>query len=437
MSKNIYVLDTSLVLSEGRKALYAFKEHDVVIPVSVIKELNKKRYDPFLGESARLVISEISALMMKGNIATGVELGPEFGLFRVEMNHIDFAVLGDKITSLDNVSMRVLSVALNLQKDPENKDSVVIIVSKDIELKIAATSLGLGTTDLDDKHGRESDKFIRDLQEILITSEEMNKFHSTGIVNLDVEVPINVGCILTTTDGASGLAISKGSWKFKKITGDQAVTGKTGRSAEQKVLVDQLMDDSVGVVSVSGNAGSGKSFLMLAGALELVNDSTNEYNKIVIFRPVNPVGGKHQDLGFLPGTAEEKFEPHTVAIYDTLGTMMNKIDVDSVKRKGIIEFAPVAHVRGRTLSNCIVIVDEAQNLEAATLVTLISRLGINSRIFIGWDTAQRDAQFIGKYDGIFKIVRKLHGNPLFSHVSLKKSERSAVSKLVASLLEEM
>jgi PhoH-like ATPase len=176
---------------------------------------------------------------------------------------------------------------------------------------------------------------------------------------------------------------------------------------------------------------------MLNAALNLVRDGRNKYEKIVVFRPVNPVGGQHQDLGFLPGTLDEKLAPHAQAIYDTLGTIVGSQEAERIKRNGIIEFASISHVRGRTLANCIVICDELQNVEASTILTLISRLGVNARVFLGWDTAQRDAQYIGKYDGIYRIVKNLYGHPLFAHVNFRTSQRSKISAMVSGLLDEM
>lgn len=437
MLKNIYVLDASVVLSDGRRALYAFGTNDVVIPIAVIKELTRKRFDPILGDTAKAVITEISGLMSRGDISKGVSLGDGHGEFRIEMNHVDKTKLPKALKNQPTNEVRTLAVAMNLKAELDPNGYKVILVTKDLELKITALSVNVEVADLEDTDGRSADKYIKNLENILISDEEMRAFHASGHVQLDNDIPVNVGCILKTTSGASGLAISKGAWKFVKVTGDETVYNKVGRSAEQKILINQLKDESVGVVSVSGNAGSGKSFLMLAAALELVNDSRNEYNKIVIFRPINPVGGQHQDLGFLPGTMEEKLAPHTMAVYDTFGTMMSQVEVAALKRKNIVEFGSIAHVRGRTLANCIVILDELQNVESSTIITLLSRLGTNARVFVGWDVAQRDASFIGKYDGIFKVVRKLHGNKLFAHVTLKKSERSAISDMVAGLLDDL
>lgn len=436
MTNKTYVLDTSAILSEGRKALYAFGENNVVIPLIVVRELQKKRHDPDLGHIARSVLRELLSIMKRGSIREGISLGKGYGNLRIEFNHIETSGLPDTIKETLNNDLRILAVASNLNNEFKSKGSSheVVLVTKDIELRIYALTVGLTCEDLQDEDDPETDKFIRSLQEFDVSDEEIAALYHHKQIKLPLEVPINTGVILHGT-GGSALVISKAEYTFKLVE-KRTVHKSEGKSAEQKILVDLLMDEKVGVVSTSGTAGSGKSYLMLAAALDLVENSGNDYQKIVIFRPVNPAGGKHQDLGYLPGDVNEKLAPHAQAVWDTLGTIVSAAEVERIKRKGIIEIASISHVRGRTLANCIVIADEIQNLEAPTIVTLISRLGVNARMFIGWDTAQRDAQFIGKYDGIYKVVKKLHGNKLFAHVTLKKSERSPISAMVANLLED-
>lgn len=437
MTNKTYVLDTSAILSEGRNTLYSFEKNDVVIPLIVIRELQKKRHDGDLGHVARSVLREILSVMKRGDIQKGVSLGEQYGNLRIEFNHIETSGLPETIKETLNNDVRILAVAANLNKEAKEKgEGEVVLITKDIELRIYALTVGLACEDLQDEDDPATDKFIRSVQQYDVDDAEIDALYAHKAIKLPLEVPNNTGVILVgTSTGKSALAIAKSGYEFKLVE-KRVVQKSEGKSAEQKILLDLLMDEKVGVVSTSGTAGSGKSYLMLAAALDLVRNSGNDYQKIVIFRPVNPAGGQHQDLGFLPGDINEKLAPHAQAVWDTLGTIVPAAEVERIKREGIIEIASISHVRGRTLANCCVILDESQNLESSTIVTLISRLGVNSRMFIGWDTAQRDAQFIGKYDGIYKVVKKLHGHKLFGHVTLKKSERSAISAMVANLLED-
>lgn len=427
-----FVLDTSVILAEGKKTLYSFGKNNVVLPIVVIRELQLKRHDPELGYVARSVLREILLLMKKGDIRDGISLGNSYGELRVEINHIDTSNLSDAIASRSNNDARILAVSKALNSE---LDGTVILVTRDIELQILARIENVTCEDLSENKSS-ADEYIASLKTFDVSSEDIDSLFDKNVVTLDIDVPVNTGVILKSYNGQSALAVSKTQWHFELIK-DLRLGSYTGRSAEQKILIKHLTDESVGVVSVSGTAGSGKSFLMLAAALELVNDKRTPYEKIVVFRPINAVGGSTQELGYLPGDVNEKLAPHAQAVYDTLGTIVSSAEVERIKRSGTLEIGSIAHVRGRTLSNCIVILDELQNVEASTILTLISRLGVNARVFIGWDTNQKDSKYIGKYDGIYKVVRKLYGHKLFAHVTLKKSERSAISEMVSGLLEDI
>jgi PhoH-like ATPase len=423
------VLDTSVLLSTGKAALYSFGENDVVLPLVVVSELESKRNDPEVGLSARSVLRALDDLQSEGDFRKGVSLGEGYGTFRVEVNHVSNTP--KELAGRVNNDARIITVAYNLAKEIED----VVLVSNDRALKILAGAVGLKTTSISNKLD-DTDDLIHAVKLIEVAPSVIDEIYEKGYVKLQDTIPLNTGVMLTAATG-SALAVAKPDWKFELIQGDLQVGSYKGRSREQKIAVNHLMNENIGVVSLSGTAGSGKSFWMLNAALNLVRDSRTPYEKIVIFRPVNPVGGQHQDLGFLPGTLDEKLAPHIQAVYDTLGTIVGTAEVERIKRSGLIEFASISHVRGRTLANCIVICDELQNVEATTILTLISRLGVNARVFIGWDTAQRDAQYIGKYDGVYKVVKKLFGHKLFAHVNFRKSERSAISEMVSGLLDEV
>lgn len=426
MASVVYVLDTSIILAEGIKSLYSFGRDDVVIPRIVIRELQSKRHDPILGETSRSVLRTILKIMKDGQITEGISLGAGYGTLRIELNHVETSGLNPAVLKDNTNDVRILAVAKSLD---------AVLVTRDVELQILANIEGVMYSDMSEEADSSIESHIKGIKTYDVSPEEINAIYSKGEVRLDLDVPRNTGVILKDYNGNSALAISKSQWIFE-LANEVEVGKIKGRSAEQKILFHHLNDEEVGVVSVSGPAGSGKSFAMLATALELVEDPSTPYKKIVVFRPVNPVGGQHQDLGFLPGTMDEKLAPHAQAVWDTMGTIRSSTDVERLKKSGKIEFASIAHVRGRTLANCIVILDELQNVEQSTIITLLSRLGVNSRVFVGWDIAQRDAQYIGKYDGIYKVVRRLYGHKLFAHITLRKSERSAISEMVAGLLEE-
>ncbi|MSW67165.1 MAG: PhoH family protein, partial [Actinobacteria bacterium] len=200
-----------------------------------------------------------------------------------------------------------------------------------------------------------------------------------------------------------------------------------------RIALAHLLDPEIGVVSLGGSAGTGKSVLALAAALELVLER-REAKRIVVFRPVFAVGG--QEIGFLPGTEAEKMSPFSAATKDALEAIASEHVIDEIMDRGLLEVLPLTYVRGRTLVDTIVILDEAQNLERSTILTAISRLGKNSRVFLTHDVAQRDNLRVGRHDGIAAVVERLKGESLFAHVTLTKSERSPIAALATRLIDD-
>ena len=205
-----------------------------------------------------------------------------------------------------------------------------------------------------------------------------------------------------------------------------------GRSAEQRIALDLLLDNEVGIVSLGGRAGTGKSALALCAGLEAVLER-RLHKKVVVFRPLYPVGG--QELGYLPGSEGEKMSPWAQAVFDTLGALVSQSAIDEVVHRGLIEVLPLTHIRGRSLHDSFVIVDEAQSLERGVLLTVLSRIGQNSRVILTHDVAQRDNLRVGRFDGVVAVIEALKGHPLFAHITLVRSERSAIAALVTEMLE--
>ena len=198
------------------------------------------------------------------------------------------------------------------------------------------------------------------------------------------------------------------------------------------MALDLLADPTIGVVSLGGPAGTGKSVLALAAGLESVVER-RQHRRVVVFRPLFAVGG--QDLGYLPGSEQEKMSPWSAAVVDALEAVAERQMVEELMDEGILETLPLTHIRGRTLTDTWVVIDEAQNLERSVLLTALSRIGPNSRVVVTHDVAQRDNLRVGRHDGVLTVVNDLQGHPLFAHMSLTRSERSPVAGLVTGLLE--
>ena len=420
-----YVLDTSVLLSDP-KALFRFKEQSVVIPIVVINELEKKRNDPEIGYFARQALRSLDDLRQQHErLDFPIEVG-DGGTLRVELNHIDQSVLPVGFQLGDNDS-RILAVAFNLASEGND----VTVVSQDLPLRVKVASLGMRAEEY--RNNLAVDSGWTGQAQITITGDEMNDLYENGevLVEQTAGMPVNTGLVISSDRGQALGRVARDG-RILNVRGDRDVFGVHGRSAEQKLAIDLLLDSDVGIVSLGGRAGTGKSALALCAALEAVLER-RAHKKIMVFRPIYAVGG--QDLGYLPGSEGEKMNPWGQAIFDTLGALVSKEVVNHVVERGILEVLPLTHIRGRSLHDAFVIVDEAQSLERNVLLTVLSRIGQNSKVVLTHDVAQRDNLRVGRHDGIAAVIEALKGQDLFGHVTLMRSERSAIAALVTDLLD--
>jgi PhoH-like ATPase len=422
------VLDTSVLLSDPR-AVFRFDEHDVVIPLVVIIELEAKRTHPELGYFARQALRMLDDFRVDyGRLDERIPLNDEGGTLRIELNHSDLSRLPTGMQLGDN-DTRILAVARNLAA--EGRD--VVVVSKDLPLRVKASTLGL-----------QAEEYRAELvlstgwtgiEEIEVGSSVVNELYDNERIELDLarDLPCNTGVVLISERG-SALARVTADKRLRLVRGDREAFGLHGRSAEQRIALDLLLDPDIGIVSLGGRAGTGKSALALCAGLEAVLER-QQHRKVVVFRPLFAVGG--QELGYLPGSEHEKMSPWGQAVFDTLGAITTSEVVDEVLDRGMLEVLPLTHIRGRSLHDAFVIVDEAQSLERNVLLTVLSRIGKDSRVVLTHDVAQRDNLRVGRHDGVVAVVEKLKGHPLFAHVTLTRSERSPIAALVTEMLEDL
>lgn len=420
-----YVVDTSVLISDPR-AVHRFAEHHVVLPAVVLSELEAKRHDPEIGVFARQALRELDALRRDhGALHRPLPVG-EGGTLRVELNHVDLSGLPVGFRHGGDADQRILAVAQNLAS--EGLD--VVLVSKDMPLRLKASAMGLGAEEY--RHEQVVDTGWTGTSELEVTREEIERLYAGEPVgNTDVdELPINTG-VVATGGGSSALARVHADGELRLVRGDRDVFGMHGRSAEQRLAIDLLTDPGVGIVSLGGRAGTGKSALALMAGLDAVLER-QEHKKIIVFRPLYAVGG--QELGYLPGSEQEKMNPWGQAVFDTLEALVSREVMDEVISREILEVLPLTHIRGRSLHDAFVIVDEAQSLEKNVLLTVMTRVGQNARVVLTHDMDQRDNLHVGRGDGIAAIVETLKGHRLFGHVTLARSERSEVAALVADML---
>ncbi|MBW8732297.1 MAG: PhoH family protein [Terrabacter sp.] len=421
-----YILDTSVLLSDPR-AMLRFAEHEVVLPVVVVTELEGKRHHPELGYFARQALRLLDDLRVsEGRLDKPVAVGTDGGTLRVELNHTDPSSLPAGFRLGDN-DTRILAVARNLA----NEGADVTIVSKDLPMRVKASACGLEAEEY--RHEQGIDSGWTGLQELEVSSEELDQLYDRGRIEHAgaAELPCHTGLVLLSPRG-SGLGRVGADKQIRLVRGDRDAFGLHGRSAEQRIALDLLLDPDVGIVSLGGRAGTGKSALALCAGLESVMERRAQ-RKVLVFRPLFAVGG--QELGYLPGTEQEKMNPWGQAVFDTLGALVSTEVVEEIMDRGLLEVLPLTHIRGRSLHDAFVIVDEAQSLERNVLLTVLSRIGQNSKVVLTHDVAQRDNLRVGRHDGVAAVIEKLKGHPLFAHVTLTRSERSPIAALVTDMLE--
>ena len=423
-----YVLDTSVLLADPI-ALSRFAEHEVIIPITVIGELETKRDHPDLGYFARAALRTLDELRVKsGRLDHPISINDVGGSLSVELNHSDVSKLPAGFLRDGSNDSRILAIAKNLMADGRK----VVLVTKDLPLRVKASSVGVEAQEYRAElasssgwtgmvEGSVGSTIIDSLYEKDRIPHELAKTH-----------PCHTGIVLHSEKG-SALARVTADKHLQLVRGDRAAFGLHGRSAEQRVALDILLDPEIGIISLGGRAGTGKSALALSAGLDAVLEK-RLHKKVVIFRPLYAVGG--QELGYLPGTENEKMSPWAQAVFDTLGALVSQQVIDEVVERGLIEVLPLTHIRGRSLHDSFVIVDEAQSLERGVLLTVLSRIGQGSRVVLTHDIAQRDNLRVGRHDGVVAVVESLKGHPLFAHITLTRSERSQIAALVTELLEE-
>ncbi len=426
--RKTYVLDTSVLLADPA-AYFRFAEHEVIVPIAVIGELESKRDHPELGYFARAALRALDDLRIKhGRLDQPIPLTAAGGTLSVELNHSDTSSLPLGFLRDGSNDSRILAISKNLMGDGKE----VILVTKDLPLRVKASSMGIAAEEYRAELPPSSG--WTGMAEVTVGGTVIDALYEGGTV-VDVitkDLPCHTGVVLHSEKG-SALARVTADGKLILVRGDRTAFGLHGRSAEQRVALDLLLDNEIGIVSLGGRAGTGKSALALCAGLEAVMEK-RLHKKVLVFRPLYPVGG--QELGYLPGTEGEKMSPWAQAVFDTLGALVSPQVIEEILDRGLIEVLPLTHIRGRSLHDSFVIVDEAQSLERGVLLTVLSRVGQGSRVILTHDVSQRDNLRVGRHDGVVAVVESLKGHPLFAHVTLIRSERSKIAALVTEMLED-
>lgn len=437
MAKKIYVLDTNVLLSDFN-AIYAFKSNDVVIPLKVLEEIDKhKKRQDGVGANARQVIRELDKLREKGSLAEGVKLGGKKGTLRVK-NYGDCKLPHDM--SMEDPDNQILATVFNASLG-ENHDVKVVLVSQDINVRVKADALGLAAEDYTTNQIVEkAEEVYTGFTQHLVDDAMIDRFYSGEKMLLDekdVKLFPNQYIMLVSNANDKKTALAK----FKNYNHPLAkvreykegIWGVRAKNKEQQFALDLLMDQDVKIVSLVGKAGCGKTLIALAAGLQQILEG-GVYKKLIVSRPVQPMG---RDIGFLPGTLEEKMLPWIAPIQDNLEFLMgdDKENLKLMQEQGTIEIEALTFIRGRSIAKAFIIIDEAQNLSMHELKTIITRVGEDTKIILTGDIEQIDSAFLdATNNGLTYAVEKFKPYELAGHISLQKGERSAVATLAATVL---
>jgi len=436
MAKKIYVLDTSVYLTDAN-SIYSFGNNDITIPLKVLDEVDnhKKRQDT-VGTQARALIRSLDSLRSKGNLSKGVRIEKGKGILTVK-SYNPFALPDD--LDLEDSDNQIIATALSEKETfPSRK---VVVVSRDINMRVKCDSLSLLTEDYNlEQVVDHAEGLFTGVSEVLIDDQKIDLFYEGGVLditeeNLKLYPNQFVMLISNSNEKKSALArIKETSSSLLCIKPHARVWGLKPRNKEQLFALSLLMDDSIPLVSLVGKAGSGKTLLALAAGLEQTFGSSPKYKKIVVTKPVEPVG---KDIGFLPGTLEEKMLPWLAPIQDNLQFLMgnDKTTLDMYVEEGRIEIEAMTYIRGRSISNSFIVIDEAQNMTQHEIKTVLTRVGEGTKIILTGDIEQIDNVYIdATNNGLSYVVEKLKSEEITGHITLTKGERSKVATIASNRL---
>lgn len=440
LSKKIFVLDTSVILYD-HDAVNNFQEHDVAVPVLVLEELdNFKSGNDTRNFEARNFIRIIDQASKKHLINEWFSLHKNsLGKFKVVLNESPRSIDAEKLFGEGKFDHRILNTALALQEEyPKNK---VILVSKDICLRLKAKSLNLHAEDYETGKIKNADELYTGKTEIKeVSLELLDELKKNTVVNAaELELPYKDSNHFYSLKNKKRNAIAFYSVADKtlRLVNQEPIFNISPRNAEQSFAIDALLNPEIKLVTIQGNAGTGKTLLALASALEQRKD----FRQIYITRPIVPLSNK--DIGFLPGDVKAKVDPYMAPIWDNLKFIKEQFNgddkmlakIDELIRTEKIEIAPLAFIRGRTITKIFFIIDEAQNLTPHEIKTIISRAGEHTKIVFTGDIYQIDTPYLdSESNGLSYLIENAKKHPLYAHITLQKGERSELANLANELL---
>jgi len=435
--KKTYVLDTSVYLTNA-ECIYAFENNDIHVPLKVFEEIDKhKKRQDAVGAQARKIIRIWDNLRAKGSIDKGVRIRKGLGLVKsISASGVEPDDLPRDL-DIKIPDHLIIATALKAQRESTRK---VILVSRDINMRVIADAVGLTSEDFQNNQVVDtSENIFEGYATVLVDDQIIDRFYEKQSVYLDNKtLHPNQYVMLVSNANEKKTALGRfinTAMPLRQLLKSQKIWGIKPRNKEQQFLMDALMDPAIQIVTIIGKAGSGKTICAIAAGLEqTIDELSQEYTRVIVSRPVQPLG---KDIGFLPGSLEEKMTPWLMPIQDNLQFLMgnDKLTLDIYIQKGTIEIEALTYIRGRSISNAFIIIDEAQNLTTHELKTIITRVGEGTKIVLTGDVEQIDNVYIdATSNGLTHAVEKFKRFELAAHVTLHKGERSKVATFAAENL---
>lgn len=443
--KKIFVLDTSVILYDPA-CLFRFDDNQVVIPITVLEEIDGFKKDlSENGRNARQFSRLLDDLRKRGSLTTGVEVGRGGSLIVDLVRDADVYLPEDlKETKADH---KILSVALKQRK--LNPRSSVVFVTKDVNLRVKADALGIHSVDFEPSRVS-IDELYSGVKVFDVPGDVVDNFNLQKKLSInDKELFPNNYVLLRDQHNPKHTSLGRYNDAEKQILPildtSRGVWGIKARNVEQRFVMDALLDDSISLVSLVGKAGTGKTLLALACGFQKTIDE-GKHQKLLVSRPVFPLG---KDIGYLPGEIEEKLNPWMQPIFDNVDYIVSFAGLDKEKSskrskggawkelitQGMLQIEPLTYIRGRSLAYQYLIVDEAQNLTPHEIKTIITRAGEGTKVVLTGDCYQIDNPYIdSSNNGLTYVVEAFKREKIAAHVTLFKGERSELAELATNLL---
>ena len=442
--KKNYVLDTSVYLTEA-SSIYKFHTNDIYVPLKVLEEVDghKKRQDS-VGSNARHFIRILDELRAKGSLEKGVRIGKGLGILRV----ISYAALNEVIFPPD-LDIRlpdhtIIATAKAVQMQEPSRKTVV--VSRDINMRVICDSIGLPAEDYTSEMAiTSSEELYNGFSVLNVDDQVVDRYYANEEIFIDKEdvqeiLYPNQYIMLVSNENEKKSALARFKSHHEAL---EKVIHKNipdwnieSRNKEQAFAIDMLLDPDIKIVSLVGRAGSGKTLMAIAAGLQQtigLRSENNHYSRLIVSRPVQPLG---KDIGFLPGTMEEKMLPWLMPIQDNLKFLMgDRTSLEMYMEKGKIELEALTYIRGRSIANAFIIIDEAQNLTKHEIKTIITRIGEGTKIVLTGDVEQIDNVYVNETsNGLAHAIEKFKEFRISGHVTFRKGERSEVATLASKVL---